>query len=103
MLVLSRKEGQWIEVTHHSGDLLRIRVYNLREGNPPCVDLAFDDDARNFAIHRPERKPPTEPDPARDAGVPAVPRRYPPPGVMPLVLTPEMHGCPPPVRTFPPA
>lgn len=56
MLVLKRKEGQWIEVYHHTGDLLRIRVYNIRERTPGHVDLAFDDDARHFTIQRPERR-----------------------------------------------
>jgi sRNA-binding carbon storage regulator CsrA len=53
VLVLKRKEGQWVEVTHKSGDKIRIRVYRIREGQ---ADLAFDDDDRNFSIQRPERK-----------------------------------------------
>lgn len=56
MLVLKRKEGQWVEITHKSGDKIRIRVYRIREGFPSQLDLAFDDDARNFEIQRPERK-----------------------------------------------
>jgi hypothetical protein len=56
MLVLKRKEGQWVEVTHSSGDLLRIRVCQIEPGQPGRLNLAFDDDARNFAIERPERK-----------------------------------------------
>jgi hypothetical protein len=56
MLVLKRKEGQWVEITHKNGDKLRIRVYRIREGYPSQLDLAFDDDARNFEIQRPERK-----------------------------------------------
>lgn len=55
MLVLKRKEGQWIEVVHKTGDLLRIRVYNIRSRYPGQLDLAFEDEAHNFAIHRPER------------------------------------------------
>lgn len=55
MLVLKRKEGQWVEITHRSGDVLRFRVYNLRPGSPGYLDVAFDDDARNFSIQRPER------------------------------------------------
>jgi hypothetical protein len=55
MLVLRRKEGQWIEVTHKSGDVLRVRVYNLCSEVPGRVNLAFDDQARNFEIQRPER------------------------------------------------
>ena len=57
MLVLKRKEGQWIDITHRSGDTLRIRVYNIRSGYPAQLDLAFDDDARHFEIQRPGRKP----------------------------------------------
>jgi uncharacterized protein Veg len=56
MLVLKRKEGQWVEITHKNGDKLRIRVYRIREGYPSQLDLAFDDEARNFEIQRPERR-----------------------------------------------
>lgn len=56
MLVLKRKEGQWIDVTHRSGDVLRVRVCQIEPGHPGHLNLAFDDDARNFAIERPERK-----------------------------------------------
>ena len=55
MLVLKRKDGQWIEVLHHSGDILRIRVYNVRTCTGGQVDLAFDDEPRHFEIRRPER------------------------------------------------
>ena len=55
MLVLKRKEGQWIEVTHRSGDVLRFRVYDIARNDPGRVNLAFDDEARNFNIQRPER------------------------------------------------
>ena len=56
MLVLKRKEGHWVDILHKSGDLIRVRVYNIREGYPSQVDLAFDDAARNFEIQRPERR-----------------------------------------------
>ena len=56
MLVLKRKEGQWVEVTHRSGDVLRIRVCKLEAGTPGHLNLAFDDDARHFEIERPERR-----------------------------------------------
>lgn len=55
MLVLRRTEGQWVEVTHKSGDKLRFRVYDLCGVLPGRVHLAFDDSARNFEIQRPER------------------------------------------------
>ena len=55
MLVLRRKEGQWVEITHRSGDTIRVRVYNIRTRLPGQLDLAFDDDARNFLVRRPER------------------------------------------------
>jgi len=58
MLVLRRKEGQWVEITHKSGDTIRVRVYNIRTRQPGQVDLAFDDDAHNFLIQRPERGTP---------------------------------------------
>ena len=56
MLVLKRKEGQWVDVTHRSGDVLRIRVCRIEPGIPGQLNLAFDDDPRNFEIERPERK-----------------------------------------------
>ncbi len=55
MLVLKRKEGQWVEVKHKSGDTLRIRVYNVRVRPSGQADLAFEDGPRNFEIQRPER------------------------------------------------
>jgi hypothetical protein len=55
MLVLKRKEGQWIEITHKSGDFLRFRVYDICGDAPGRANLAFDDPARNFEIQRPER------------------------------------------------
>jgi Global regulator protein family len=55
MLILRRKEGQWIDITHRSGDVIRVRVCNVRARYPGQVDLALDDDARNFVIQRPER------------------------------------------------
>lgn len=55
MLVLKRREGQWVEVIHKSGDVLRMRVYHIDSGPPGRVDIAFDDDPRNFEIQRPER------------------------------------------------
>jgi hypothetical protein len=70
MLVLKRKEGQWVDVTDNLGNLLRIRLCNVEirmnlEGRMVGqANLAFDDPDRNFAIDRPERKnrpTPTEP------------------------------------------
>jgi hypothetical protein len=55
MLILRRKEGQWVEITHKSGDTIRLRVYNIRARNVAQLDVAFDDDAHNFVIQRPER------------------------------------------------
>jgi hypothetical protein len=56
MLVLRRKEGQWVEITHKSsGETIRVRVYNIRTRHPGQLDLAFDDDAHNFQVQRPER------------------------------------------------
>ncbi len=55
MLVLKRNEGQWVDVTHKSGDVIRLRVYQICGGLPGRVSLAFDDAPRNFEIHRPER------------------------------------------------
>lgn len=58
MLILRRKEGQWVEITHKSGETIRLRVYNIRSRYPGQLDIAFDDDARNFTIQRPERNLP---------------------------------------------
>jgi hypothetical protein len=55
MLILRRKEGQWVEIRHRSGDLIRVRVYNIRTRNPGQLDLAFDDEAHHFQVQRPER------------------------------------------------
>ena len=62
MLVLKRKEGQWVDITHTSGDVLRVRVCQIEAGNPGYLNLAFDDAARNFEIERPERKRQPEPE-----------------------------------------
>ncbi len=62
MLVLKRREGQWVEITHKSGDTIRIRVYNIRSRYPGQLDLAFEDEARNFEIQRPERALPASPE-----------------------------------------
>lgn len=56
MLVLKRKEGQWVEIQHRSGDLLRLRVYEIYGGAPGRVNLAFEDQPRHFEIRRPERR-----------------------------------------------
>jgi hypothetical protein len=56
MLVLKRKEGEWVDITHKSGDVLRVRVCQIQPGRPSSLNLAFDDNPRNFAIERPERK-----------------------------------------------
>lgn len=68
MLVLRRGDGQWTEVTHAGGDVLRVRVCNVRPGHPGRVELVFDDPARNFRIERPERtRIPARPDGTDDA------------------------------------
>jgi hypothetical protein len=55
MLVLRRKEGQWVEITHHSGDRMLIRVYNIRCRFPGQIDMAFDDPDHHFNIQRGDR------------------------------------------------
>jgi hypothetical protein len=57
MLVLRRKRGSWVEITHAaSGDVIRIKIH-LVIPSTGRVDLAFEDDARHFQIDREERKP----------------------------------------------
>jgi len=71
MLILRRKEGQWVEITHRSGDVIRVRVCNIRTRYPGQIDLVLDDDAHNFLIQRPERAArATLPEPVPLAGVP---------------------------------
>lgn len=54
MLVLKRKEGQWVEITHKkSGHCVRIRVVATQSGQ---AELVFDDPPRNFNILREEKK-----------------------------------------------
>jgi hypothetical protein len=55
MLLLRRKEGQWIEIVHKTGDTIRVRVYNIRSRFPGQLDMLFDDNAYNFEVRRPER------------------------------------------------
>lgn len=56
MLVLKRKEGQWIEIVHTaSGETLRVRVYDICGDFPGRANLAFEDPNRYFEIQRPER------------------------------------------------
>lgn len=55
MLVLGRKEGQWLEVTHRSGDVLRIKVLPPNPRFPDKVNIGFEDEVRNFEIARRER------------------------------------------------
>jgi hypothetical protein len=71
MLVLRRNDGQWVEVTHKSGDTLRFRVYDVA-ASPETgrrVHLAFDDPTRNFLIERPERAVRREEEARKAAGV----------------------------------
>lgn len=57
MLVLTRQEGQWIEIRHRpSGDVVRFRCFGLRScpGLKGRLDLAFADEAGAFQILRGE-------------------------------------------------
>lgn len=65
MLVLRRRDGQWVELIHRSGDVLRIRVYGIGERGVDQVSIAFDDDDRNFEIKRLERDEASRSDPDR--------------------------------------
>jgi hypothetical protein len=57
MLVLRRKEGQWIKITHEaSGETLWIKAAEVCPERKR-IHLLFDDQARNFDVQRPERKP----------------------------------------------
>lgn len=52
MLVLRRKEGQWVYIKHKSGDEIKIKLYDLMNGK---ANMAFDDPDKNFIIQRQER------------------------------------------------
>jgi hypothetical protein len=68
MLVLSRRVGQWVELTHKSGDVIRIKLDRVQKdhqaGESGQAWLVFDDAEKNFGIERPGRV-------ARPAPVPA--------------------------------
>jgi hypothetical protein len=53
VLVLRRRERQWVTITHPSGDAIRVGV--ARPRNDGSVDLLFDDSARTFRVQRDER------------------------------------------------
>lgn len=78
MLVLKRKEGQWVEIHHRSGDVIRLRVYDIALC-PSRVNIAFDDAPRNFEIRRPDKGTPRD-EPAPGPG--------PRPAVCPIAPTP---------------
>lgn len=76
MLVLTRRDGDWVRVTHRSGDVLWIRVDDFRAGRfggRPLCHVGFDDAARNFEIVRAELLDP-EPAPEPGADDPTPPR-----------------------------
>lgn len=54
MLVLKRNEGGWVEITHWSGDVIRVSVTKIRSDPRPSAYLVFEDDAHLFTIHREE-------------------------------------------------
>ncbi|GIW86170.1 MAG: hypothetical protein KatS3mg108_0494 [Isosphaeraceae bacterium] len=76
MLVLKRKDGEWLDIRHRSGDLLRIRIYGIKGQHPGRVNLAFDDPEHHFDIQRPERplrlvaSPPPAPESGGEDGGP---------------------------------
>lgn len=64
MLIMNRKEGDWVEATHSaSGDLLKFRLCNIHgHGAKARVRLIFDDPEFHFAINREERVVPERKD-----------------------------------------
>lgn len=58
MLVLTRKNDEWVDVTHSkTGDTFSVRVYDIRERGSRDAKLAFDDSKHNFRFERRERLP----------------------------------------------
>jgi hypothetical protein len=61
MLVLKRRDGDWLEVEHvASGDVIRIRTYAVQckchtNASVNRLSVACDDPDRNFEIRRPEQ------------------------------------------------
>lgn len=57
MLILRRKEGQWVNIKCNCGcgNMMRFRAYEISGEHPGKVNLAFDDKERHFTIERPER------------------------------------------------
>ncbi len=43
MLILRRKEGDWVEIRDKAGNMIAIRVYNIRHRGVGQCELAFDD------------------------------------------------------------
>jgi hypothetical protein len=54
MLAIKSFKGKWIDVTHRSGDVIRICVQDsdAEYADPTRVKIVFDDKARNFDIVR---------------------------------------------------
>lgn len=66
MLVLRRRDGEWVRIVHvESGEELMIRVYKI-DPRDRSASLAFDDAAHRFQIERPGRvvRPAPRPDSA---------------------------------------
>lgn len=82
MLILGRRDGQWVTVIHDaSGDVLRIRISNVRGrvgADAPRCDLGFDDPDWRFLIDR-ARHPGPAPAASVDASRPG--GDGPPPGL----------------------
>jgi len=60
VLVLKRRNDDWITIRHRSGDVIRIKTYDFRS-SPATVQLAFDDPDRNYEIQRDEKPRPAKP------------------------------------------
>lgn len=54
MLVLMRKEKQWIRITDKQGNVLRIQVKGIEPHAISTMKMVFEDKERNFEIHREE-------------------------------------------------
>ena len=54
MLILRRKPGQSVDITHGSGHTIKIHVHEVSRSSRE-VQIGFDDPARNFEILRSEK------------------------------------------------
>jgi hypothetical protein len=61
MLTLKRLRGEWVEIVHSSGDVLKVHVgrlypHNAPYGDQPNVRLGFEGSREKFTVNRPDAR-----------------------------------------------